>query len=924
MAVVGSATIVVRAITTNVADDIKKGFAPAIKQADKAGEQMGKNLSGGLNRGVGKNLKLDLGNLEREATAKRKALVSLIRTSNFLGPAIAGAGAALGALGGTLISLVGILGRAIPAVVTLGGAFATLGVAAIGAKVGLGGVFGAVAQATQANTGLGNSIRDIREELQQLKFDAEDAANAEKRAALELEVARENLARVQDLPPNSRARREAQLAYEEADLAFRRAKDRAADLQEQNEKGILPGSATGGAPDPFAELNASQRELAEYLVSLRPLFQSLENEISKRFVPSVITGIQRVENELLRTDSFKNAVQNLGTALGDAADNFFNTLMDSGAGDNVVTILNNMSTAAEGEESQIAQLGTILANVFGIISEVLIALDPVLDRFFGDIQTGTGNLLADAKEANKDGSLSEFFDNAYTTAERLFTIVGNLMTGFRGLFTDNNDGAETLLSYLEGISESFAGLAGTPAGEKVAENINKATENGTTLLSIIGDILGKLLEMGASDDLAAGLTELREAGPDLSELFDKLLSAFPGLMELVGNIIELTNNLTDAGALEAFFTTLNDIVERINNFLGSAPVQSFLSAVGPILQTFNAIALVGTIILNTVLLPMLGFLFLIVNPIMAIVNNFGILKNIAKGVWGIFKGIGKFFIGFGKVVWFIAQTVFTALLSIVKMIGFAIRAAFMANPLGAIITVIGLVVAALVWFFSQTEIGKKIWAGFVEFIKGLVDMIVQFFVGLGTNIAESWNRMVDNIGKAWDSFVEGFHTAVENVKSFFRTIFESIGDFFKNWINTNIGLVEGFVNFFIDGLNFIIDKANELEFEVPDWVPFIGGETLGVNLPNVPKLTLPRLAEGGVVSPTPGGQLVTVAEAGRPERVEPLDPSGLSQRDRALIAELSGGSGNTINVYGAPGMDTKELAEEVSRRIAFKVRKGTF
>jgi len=923
MAVVGSATIVVRAITTNVADDIKKGFAPAVKQADKAGEQMGKNLSGGINRGVGKNLKLDLGNLEKEAAAKRKALVSLIRTSNVLGPAIAGVGAALGSLGGTLISLVGILGRAIPAVATLGGAFATLGVAAIGAKVGLGGVFGAVAQATEANTGLGNSIRDIREELQQLKFDAEDAANAEKRAALELEVARENLARVQDLPPNSRARREAQLAYEEADLAFRRAKDRAADLQEQNEKGILPGSATGGAPDPFAELNASQRELAEYLVTLRPLFQSLENEISKRFVPSVITGIQRVENELLRTESFEKAVQNLGTALGDAADNFFNTLMDSGAGDNVVTILNNMSTAAEGEESQIAKLGTILANVFGIISEVLIALDPVLDRFFGDVEAGTGNLLADAKEANKDGSLAEFFDNAYTTAERLFGIVGNLMTGFRGLFTENEDGAETLLSYLEGISENFAALAGTPAGDELAGTINRATENGTTLLSIIGDILGKLLEMGGSQDFADGLAELQKSAPDLSELFDKLLESFPELMTLVTNIIELSNNLTDSGTLEAFFTTLNDIVEGINDFLGSPPVQKFIAAVGPILSTFNAIALVGTIILNMVLLPILSFFFLLLAPIASFLQLFGLAATRGEAFKMIFKGIGfvikKIFLGIGKL--------FMGLIGIIGKIGLAIKAAFIANPLGAIITVIALVVAALVWFFTQTEVGKKIWAGFVEFIKGLIDAIVGFFVMLGDSIRESWNRMVENIGKAWDGFVEGFQNAIQTVKDVFKTIFNGIGDFFKWWINGNINLIEGFVNFFIDGLNWIISKANELEFEVPDWVPFIGGETLGVNLPTVPKLSLPRLAEGGIVTPTPGGQLVTVAEAGKPERVEPLDPSGLSNRDRAIIDRLSGGrdgGGNTINVYGTPGMDTKELAEEVSRRIAFKVRKGTF
>lgn len=887
MAVVGSATIVVRAITTGVADDIKKGFDPAVKQANKSGEKFGQSYAKGAQKGF-RGLSIDFGDLERRGKQQLAQVKTMIRAFNILGPTVAGVGGALGALGGTIISLVGIIGRAIPAVATLGGAFATLGVAAIGAKAGLGNVFGAVAQATEANTGLGNSIRDIREELQQLKFDAEDAANAEKRAALELEVARENLARVQDLPPNSRARREAQLAYEEADLAYRRAKDRAADLQKDVEEGISPAAAGGN--DPFAGLNESQKALAQYLITLKPLFEDLENEISKGFIPSLIKGFQRVENEVLRTEDFKNAITNLGEALGDAAENFFNTLLDTGAGQNVIDLINSMSTAGDGESSTIAQLGTILGNVFSLITEVLLALEPVTKRFFGDIETGTGNLLKSAQDANKDGSLTEFFDNAYTTAERLFTIIGNIFTGFRGLFTDENDGAETFLSYLEDITGRFAALAGTPAGEKVAETIDLATQNGIILLNIIGDILGKLLDLGAAPEFKTGLENLQEAGPQLSELFDKLIQGFPGLTELVSNLIRMTNNLTDSGAIQAFFETLNTIIENINGFLERPQVQAFLAAVGPILQTFNAIFLVGGMIVNLVLLPFYGIFISIIKPIMMVVKAF-------------------------KVLW-----------PIIKAVGLAIKVAFLANPVGILITAIGLVVAALVYFFNTSETGKKIWNSFVEFFHEVIENIRLFFVGLGENIAESWNRMVDNIGKAWDSFVEGFHTAVENVKSFFSTIFGAIGDFFRNWINTNIGLVEGFVNFFIDGLNFIIDKANELEFEVPDWVPFIGGETLGVNLPNVPKLSLPRLAEGGVVSPSPGGQLVTVAEAGRPERVEPLDPTGLSLRDRAIIDRLAGpgAASPTINVYAAKGMDTKELAEEVSRRIAFQVRKGTF
>ena len=53
---------------------------------------------------------------------------------------------------------------------------------------------------------------------------------------LELEKARETLARVSDLPPNSRARKEAELAFAQADLNYRRAIDNNNKLKKQEIK----------------------------------------------------------------------------------------------------------------------------------------------------------------------------------------------------------------------------------------------------------------------------------------------------------------------------------------------------------------------------------------------------------------------------------------------------------------------------------------------------------------------------------------------------------------------------------------------------------------------------------------------------------------------------------------------------------------
>ena len=107
-------------------------------------------------------------------------------------------------------------------------------------------------------------------------------------------------------------------------------------------------------------------------------------------------------------------------------------------------------------------------------------------------------------------------------------------------------------------------------------------------------------------------------------------------------------------------------------------------------------------------------------------------------------------------------------------------------------------------------------------------------------------------------------------------------------------------------------------------VGFFGGGNISFG--NIPRIRLARLAEGGVVSPRGGGTIAQIAEAGKPERVEPLDANGMSKRDRFMVDLIKAQKGNaaTINitVNPAPGMDERELASAISREISFQMRRG--
>ena len=65
-----------------------------------------------------------------------------------------------------------------------------------------------------------------------------------------------------------------------------------------------------------------------------------------------------------------------------------------------------------------------------------------------------------------------------------------------------------------------------------------------------------------------------------------------------------------------------------------------------------------------------------------------------------------------------------------------------------------------------------------------------------------------------------------------------------------IGIVESAINFFVRGINkFTSWLSDALSFDVPEWVPGIGGKSFELMIPSIPEVALPRLAQGAVIPP---------------------------------------------------------------------------
>jgi TP901 family phage tail tape measure protein len=157
--------------------------------------------------------------------------------------------------------------------------------------------------------------------------------------------------------------------------------------------------------------------------------------------------------------------------------------------------------------------------------------------------------------------------------------------------------------------------------------------------------------------------------------------------------------------------------------------------------------------------------------------------------------------------------------------------------------------------------------------------VITLIAALVTGVILLINYLV-NLGGGWSKLFENIKVGLTAVGEFFTSVFEGVANFMAGIINGMITRFENFINTVIGGLNGIIALANTALAAISAAT----GGAVNIKVPTVPKVTLPKvptkapkqvkipkLANGGIVMPRPGGVLANIAEAGQAEAVIPLD-----------------------------------------------------
>lgn len=255
-------------------------------------------------------------------------------------------------------------------------------------------------------------------------------------------------------------------------------------------------------------------------------------------------------------------------------------------------------------------------------------------------------------------------------------------------------------------------------------------------------------------------------------------------------------------------------------------------------------------------------------------------------------------IGTGLLVWNVASTI-NAVVGAIKAYKLAnegatiaqalFNAVLNANPLMLIATLVIALVAGIVTFIATNEDARKkfveIWNKIKETAKSVLEAISKFFSEAWASIKKAWSNCVQYFSDLWGRikstfssvgswFRDTFNKAWTSVKNafsgwgkFFDDLWSKIKNKFsdigsniagaisssiKSGLNGVIRSVESIINSGISLINSAISLANKLP---------------GVNVGKLSKLSLPRLAKGGIVdSPT----IAEIGENGR-EAVIPLE-----------------------------------------------------
>lgn len=546
--------------------------------------------------------------------------------------------------------------------------------------------------------------------------------------------------------------------------------------------------------------------------------QQLKASLGKGFI-ALFTPILRGFNSLLAglqklADGFASFVQMLTGA--DISSSMGSISADiAGIGDDAVGAADNVSGIGDAAKKTAKDIEKSLAG-FDQINKLTEPTDDSSSSGSGTDSTsgiGSVDLVPDVSgsTANVSSAISDMADKVKKALEPLKAIsFDNLVSSLDNLKRAVQPLTEKLFSGLEwAYYNVLVPLASWYIEDLIPTYINTLAD-AFELLNTVLDVFNPVFE-SAWDNFFKPIAEW--TGGIVVDVINSIGDAF---LLVAGYLKEHETDVKDWTDLyiTPFFKTITDFITELYDLIKSV-IGFAIDLLGP---SFDEIVAIISGAISAIIKIVTGVLDTLKGVIEFLNGIFtGDIDKCMQGIKDIIKGCLE-------AIWGIIKAIVSLIVSLVKG-----TVDIVINLLKDIFTVIGNILSSIKSVFDKVLMA--IFNAVISVIDGIKDALWNIVDFVGDTFSSAWSNVWNGIINAFDN------------------IFGGIVDIAKGPINLVIGLINGMLDGLESGINWIVRKINTLSFDVPDWVPVIGGDHFGFDLPEVGFGSIPYLAEGGYVKP---------------------------------------------------------------------------
>ena len=422
----------------------------------------------------------------------------------------------------------------------------------------------------------------------------------------------------------------------------------------------------------------------------------------------------------------------------------------------------------------------------------------------------------DLYQALKDGTVSvDQFNDAIMQLDKQGV---NGFASFHDQAKTATDGIQTSFQNVETAVKRNLGNIVQALG---AGGISSAIQAFGGLINQAGqwvvDFINGFKDTGAFDAMKTAIEAVGKAIESLGNAFGAIAETIaPGLQSIDGasGIGQTLGTVfkTAAGIIQ----TVADKLTQFGNWMNAnaQPIAVLLTTIGGGFAAFK-----GYQALNTGLQALTGTMTAVTGGLTGMKNGLLLIMDLGGPVAAL-----KQFASQLNIVQ-TAQSLWTAATKLATAAQGALNMVLSANPIMLVVTAIAALVAALAWFFTQTETGRQLWQQFTDFLGTTVENVKQWFGDAAQWISDKWNALV-----AWFQSVPGMIKGFfSDIGSWFGAKFNEAGQAIQNAWNAVVSFVQSIPGrikgFFGDIGSWFSNKFNEVKNgiqskfnEAVDWV----------------------------------------------------------------------------------------------------------